>query len=358
MSTGISGFSNDEVLSGRPYGGCAILWPANLTGSVHFVETNNRRLCSIRVCCDDHKLLFINAYMPYESDNDAYNEFTAVLADIVSITDQFPDHCPIIGGYFNVDITKHKVHSKLLIDVCADNDLRIATLHERYNIDYTYNFCMTRFSFIDHFIVSTAMYETSIEDCIVRHDGDNLSDHDPIMLYLNINWSSIALTKRQATVRAAWTKASQSDITEYKLALREKLNSVQPPSESLTCHDTKCCNVEHIAQLNNYSSQLIHACLESATNTIPSSFQSEGKNKVIPGWNEYVLPARHKSMLWHDIWLECGRPRDGLVVDVMRRARAAITMLFVMLKRAARILLNNGLLVQLSRIGIEIFGVS
>ena len=79
-------FSNDEVLSGRPYGGCAILWPANLTGSVHFVETNNRRLCSIRVCCDDHKLLFINAYMPYESDNDAYNEFTAVLADIVSIT--------------------------------------------------------------------------------------------------------------------------------------------------------------------------------------------------------------------------------------------------------------------------------
>ena len=124
-------------------------------------------------------------------------------------------------------------------------------------------------------------------------------------------------------MKAAWTKASQSDITGYKLALREKLKSVLPPSESLSCQDTECCNVEHIAQLNNYSSQLIHACLESATNTIPSSFHSEGKNKVIPGWNEYVSPARQKSMLWHDIWLECGHPRDGIVADIMRRTRAA-----------------------------------
>jgi hypothetical protein len=28
-------------------------------------------------------------------------------------------------------------------------------------------------------------------------------------------------------------------------------------------------------------------------------------------------------MLWHDIWLECGRPRDGIVADIMRRTRAA-----------------------------------
>ena len=290
LSTGICGFSNDAVLTGRPYGGCAILWPANLKGSVHFVETNNRRICSIRVCNDDYKLLFINAYMPYESDNDAYNEYAAVLADIISIADQFLDHCLIIGGDFNVDFNKHKVHSKLLIDCCADNSLRLATLHERCNIDYTYNFCMTRFSFIDHFILSTALYETSIESCIVRHDGDNLSDHDPILLSLNINWSTIALTKRHANVRVAWTKATQNNTTEYKLALQERLKAVLPPSESLTCHDIKCCNPEHAAQLNNYSSQLIHACLESATSTIPSSFQSLAKSNVLPGWNEHAFP--------------------------------------------------------------------
>ena len=38
--------------------------------------------CVQSVCDDDYKLLFINAYMPYESDNVACNEYSAGLADI------------------------------------------------------------------------------------------------------------------------------------------------------------------------------------------------------------------------------------------------------------------------------------
>jgi hypothetical protein len=52
MSMGTCGFGNDEILMGRPYGGCAILWPVNLKGSTYFVDTNNRRLCSLRACHD------------------------------------------------------------------------------------------------------------------------------------------------------------------------------------------------------------------------------------------------------------------------------------------------------------------
>ena len=28
-------------------------------------------------------------------------------------------------------------------------------------------------------------------------------------------------------------------------------------------------------------------------------------------------------MMWHDIWVGCGRPHDGLVSDIMRRSRAS-----------------------------------
>jgi len=262
--------------------------------------------------------------MPYESDNDAYDEYNAVLAEVISVADRFPDHSLVIGGDFNVDFSKHKLHSQLLIKACTDNNLRIATLHECCDIDFTYNFCMNRFSFIDHFIVSTAMYDTSIASCIVRHDGDNLSDHDPIMLTLNIDWNSIALTKRNTVAKAAWEKASSRNIAEYKYMLQEKLNSVLPPSDSLACHDVMCSNTKHIAQLNTYSNQIIQACLESAASTIPSTTRpTSGVRKVLPGWNEHVLPAREKSMLWHNIWLECGRPRDGFIADIMRRTRAA-----------------------------------
>ena len=76
------------------------------------------------------------------------------------------------------------MHSKLLQDVCNMNDLRVATLHDSCSIDFTYNFNMDRFSFIDHFIVPAAVYETCFGVCSVRHDGDNLSDHDPILLSL------------------------------------------------------------------------------------------------------------------------------------------------------------------------------
>jgi len=220
-------------LSSRPYGGCTTFWPANLKASIHFVDTCNRRISSVRLCNDDHfiddyKLLFMNVYMPHESDNDAYNKYHAVLADVISVADLFPDLSLVIDGDFNVDLSKLKLHSQLLIDACTDNNLRIATLHECYDIDFTYNFCMNRFSFIDHFIVSTAMYATSIAGCTVGYDGDNLSNHDPI---INIEQNSIALTKRNTVARAAWDRASHRDIAEYKYKLQDKLNSVLPPSE-------------------------------------------------------------------------------------------------------------------------------
>ena len=57
-------------------------------------------------------------------------------------------------------------------------------------INFTYNFCMSRFSFIDHLVVSIAVYDTSIADCLVCHDSDNLSDHESSALSLHINRSA------------------------------------------------------------------------------------------------------------------------------------------------------------------------
>jgi hypothetical protein len=138
--------------------------------------------------------------------------------------------------------------------------------------------------------VSTVTYDTA--GCIVRHDGDELSDHDPITLTLDIDWSSVALTERRAAAKAARGKASTRNFTEYKQMLQDKLNSMLPPSESLTCQDLTCCNEQHVAQLNNYSNQIIQACLESAANAIPSTTLINNCTKTLPGWNEHVLPVR------------------------------------------------------------------
>ena len=65
------------------------------------------------------------------SDAEAAEEFSSVLADVVALVDQFSDHCFVLGGVFNVDFDKHNIHSRLLLDVCNDNDFRFAALHEK-----------------------------------------------------------------------------------------------------------------------------------------------------------------------------------------------------------------------------------
>jgi len=39
---GVSGFGNDDVLSGRPYGGCAFLWRNDIHARVQMLDVNKR----------------------------------------------------------------------------------------------------------------------------------------------------------------------------------------------------------------------------------------------------------------------------------------------------------------------------
>jgi len=100
------------------------------------------------VCNDTNKL-------PYESDAATADEFSSVMADLAAVIDQHDDHCFVIGGDFNVDFNKHKLRSRLLRDICNENGSRLATLHEKYCIDFN----VDHFSFIDHLIVSAAVYK-------------------------------------------------------------------------------------------------------------------------------------------------------------------------------------------------------
>ena len=87
----------------------------------------------------------------------------------------------VLGGDFNVDFRRERVHTALLTGFCEDIGLLSITNHSSYKVDYTYNFNMSYFSIIDHFILSSALYNECMSDAVVFHDIDNLSDHEPIM---------------------------------------------------------------------------------------------------------------------------------------------------------------------------------
>ena len=65
-----------------------------------------------------------------------------------------------------------------------------------------------------------------------------------------------------------------------------------------------------------------NACITAAANTIPRTCTRPNTGRI-PGWSEHVRPLRERSMFWHRMWLDCGRPRTGVVSESMRRTRAA-----------------------------------
>ena len=45
------------------------------------------------------------------------------------------------------------------------------------------------------------------------------------------------------------------------------------------------------------------------------------KTKKVPGWNQFVKSCFRDSLFWHDIWVQNGRPEQGVVAEVRRNAR-------------------------------------
>ena len=59
-------------------------------------------------------------------------------------------------------------------------------------------------------------------------------------------------------------------------------------------------------------------CVKDASETFP---QIKSNNKYIPAWNNEVKPTRDISLFWHQLRVDNGRPRQGVVADVMRSTR-------------------------------------
>ena len=178
VSVGVSGFSNDCVLSARPYGGCAILWHKTLSLTVTPIITNSRHICALLFRGDGISLLCVCVYMPYESDFSSVDEFQFQLSIVDTILSQYQDSHIILGGDFNVDWSRNWSNTTLLEDYCSQASLCPVIRHRDSAVDYTHHFNMKHFTTLDHFIVSEQLYYASVCKQFVLHEVDNTSDHD------------------------------------------------------------------------------------------------------------------------------------------------------------------------------------
>ena len=65
-------------------------------------------------------------------------------------------------------------------------------------------------------------------------------------------------------------------------------------------------------------SKLINSCIVASHETIP---MKRHIGKDVPGWDELVKPERDRSLFWHWMWQEAGKPQTGIVYGIMKRTR-------------------------------------
>ena len=104
------------------------------------------------------------------------------------------------------------------------------------------------------------------------------------------------------------------DLREYANALDRALHEIQIPWEALQCCDKSC--TMHYSELQLFHDAIVKACVESGKECIAHTSKS-GKTSALTGWNEFVKPYRDDSIFWHNIWKQCGSPRNA-VPPVMR----------------------------------------
>jgi len=155
------------------------------------------------------------------------------------------------------------------------------------NIDYSYNFNTSRFSILDHFLLSGSLFNHYVVEACVLHNVDNTSDHDPIIVSLDLDVNFVALSQRNITPQVSWARAASNDLEAYSRNLSCLLSDISIPVDAVLCCNLSCNNLEHVSAIRKYADSLSCACTAAAAFAIPhSAYRSQ--TRQIPGWSERI----------------------------------------------------------------------
>lgn len=314
---GVSAMDSSEVLVGRPYGGCSIVWKSSLACKVTPVDCSSLRMCAVLVELSQLSFLITNFYMPVDTCYDRENEreFCETLSEASSLACRLGVDHVIYGGDFNTDFARlASLHTGALTRFSAEEVIR----EPPGSIDYTYeNVVSGDRSFIDHFLVTENLYPF-FKSYRCAHSGQNLSDHSPIFLELDFPFGIeyVAPSSKARPPKLCWDRAARS-LPHYESRLRKLIGGLVVPSDALSCNDLTCSVHQQVIQ--EYADALVAALTNAADATIP---KTKVKSSRVPGWNDGVREHRDTAIFWHAIWKQCGSPQTGWVAQIRRSTRA------------------------------------
>ena len=186
----ISGMDNTKLVHGCPYGGCGILWKSDITSDASPISINCNRLCAVSVKIKSTKFLLCTVYMPYQiSGSNTRDTVQDVLHSLSYLCNNNSFDYFIIGGDINTCLsnTGQPMTRQIMSFVKDEELLCVSQMADVCKIAYTFESKANGAqSFIDHFLISPNLGK-SITECALKNDIENLSDHLPVCLHLDID---------------------------------------------------------------------------------------------------------------------------------------------------------------------------
>ncbi len=224
----VSGMPDHNVLLGRPYGGCAILWQNCINHNVTKLPMDNNRACAIRVTSNDRNIIIVCVYLPTDTQTNVFDQIgiEMILADIRTLRLTYPFDDMIVAGDFNVNLNRNTPMVEF-VNGHMSSDLSLSSLWQYYNVDFTYESVSVENSrsTLDHFYVSQGLM-LSCYDAGVLHHVHNTSDHSTIYVKFKLSVHARHTTTAHNRSHTAWHKASHVDITNYNIDITNSLRDI------------------------------------------------------------------------------------------------------------------------------------
>ena len=148
-----------------------------------------------------------------------------------------------------------------------------------------------------------------------------MSDHLPLCMYIDLPVNCLQFTETKHFLpKPKWYSADSDMIQRYRKRLDMYLNQIIISDHVLDCKNVLC-------DVHNNSIQFLHdsiinALHKSASDVLKFTKPYKGtQKKIIPGWNDLVLPFKTDALEWHHIWQNCGCPPSGYVFDMRKLSR-------------------------------------
>ena len=314
---GTSAMNNDtKITTGRPYGGTGFLYNKMYSRSLKpLLNYSHERVTVLELVTSTHKLLLINAYMPFYNTRDLANYvsmYRDTVGHIENIMQQNPGHLFILLADFNCNIFDSSHSFTVMVRNMMHSFNLVSTFETTPNFDLNsftrYDTKTNSYTLIDGILISKDLVPM-VDNVRISQYGDNVSDHLPVEIDLHLSFSTLHTKKIHSRPYVNWHKLTTDDTSLFNQRLVYNLNQIVIPRNLL--HGNHICLDDcHKVLVDNYYADILKAVLD-AESVLPKC----DPNSQRSFWSSELNDLKRDSINCYSFWRSMGSPKSGPVFE-------------------------------------------